>query len=90
MKNLLTKTALAFVVSMGVSHAQFDAEGTDYSNASVDEWVEDQSNAIPLQSHSHGSAASVTGRTDLGPVLLSLQIRSQMARKMNRGPNGAA
>ena len=46
MKNLLTKTALAFVVSMGVSHAQFDAEGTDYTNASVDEWVEDQSNEI--------------------------------------------
>ena len=31
---------------MGVSHAQFDAEGTDYTNASVDEWVEDQSNEI--------------------------------------------
>jgi hypothetical protein len=46
MRNFITKTALALVLSTGVSYAQFDAEGTDYTNASVDEWVEDQSNQI--------------------------------------------
>ena len=47
MKNLLTKSALALVLSVSAAQAQsFDDAGTDYSTVSVDEWVEDQSNQI--------------------------------------------
>lgn len=47
MKNILTSSALALLLMTGTSFAQsFDDAGTDYTTASVDEWVEDQSNEI--------------------------------------------
>ena len=48
MRNLITKSALSLVLTLGAASAQeaFEADGTDFTTAKVDAWVEDQSNEI--------------------------------------------